>query len=327
MKALDIRALRLESERLGEKEFTLAEEDRKGGLAEIATNEERLFESRMQSQEEKRGVFEERENQKTLKLEDLKQQLGNLRAERKIAQDKLNINEKLRRSGAVSESRYLDSKSEVSNFDTRIGSIEKMIPITRAELEEIRKQKAELDERLKMEVLDEISKVELDRQKLQEKLKADLDQVQRTALYAPVKGLVNKIHINTEGGVIGPGAILAEIIPLDDNLIVEARMNTKDRGLVWNGLPASVKITAYDSSIYGTLKGSITEISADSLRDDSGAVFYRVKIALDPESVKGFEPIYPGMTVEANILSGKISVLRAIFKPLLRVSQNALREP
>lgn len=327
LQALDIRARRLEAERSGQKDFTLNAEDRAGALEEIARNEERLFESRTQAFEEKLGVYKERENQKTLKLEELNGQLENLRAERTIAQDQLNINEKLKRSGAVSESRYLEAKSRVSDFNTRIGSIEKLIPITKAELEEIRNQTAELNERLKTEILDELGKVELDRQKLQEKLKADIDQVQRTALYAPVTGLVNKIHVNTVGGVVAPGAILAEIIPLEDSLIVEARMQTKDRGLVWNGLPASVKITAYDSAVYGTLKGSITEISADSLRDDTGAVFYRVKIALDPESVKGFEPIYPGMSVEANILSGKISVLRAIFKPLLRLQQNALREP
>lgn len=327
LQALDIRARRLEAERSGQKEFALNPEDRAGALEEIARNEERLFESRTQAFEEKLGVYKERENQKTLKLEELGGQLENLRAERTIAQDQLNINEKLKRSGAVSESRYLEAKSRVSDFNTRIGSIEKLIPITKAELEEIRNQTAELNERLTTEILDELGKVELDRQKLQEKLKADIDQVQRADLYAPVTGLVNKIHVNTVGGVVAPGAILAEIIPLEDSLIVEARMQTKDRGLVWNGLPASVKITAYDSAVYGTLKGSITEISADSLRDDTGAVFYRVKIALDPESVKGFEPIYPGMSVEANILSGKISVLRAIFKPLLRLQQNALREP
>lgn len=327
LQALDIRARRLEYEHEGKTDFNVEAKDKAGALEEIAGNEERLFESRKQAFLEKKGVFEERENQKTLKLEELKQQLENLRAERKIAQDQLEINEKLRKSGAVSETRYLDAKGRVSDFNTRIGSIEKIIPVTKAELEEVRKQIAELGERQKMEILDERGKVELERQRLQEKLKADRDQVERTALYAPVTGLVNKIHINTEGGVVGPGAILAEIIPLDDNLIVEARMNTKDRGLVWNGLPANVKITAYDSAVYGTLKGSITEISADSLRDDTGAVFYRIKIALAPESVKGFEPIFPGMSVEANILSGKISVLRAIFKPLLRIKQNALREP
>lgn len=327
LKALDIRARRLEAEREGKTEFTLLAGESDGELEEIAANEERLFKSRTQAFEEKLGVFRERENQKTLKLEELGGQLENLRAERKIAQDQLAINEKLKRSGAVSESRYLDAKGRVSDFNTRIGSIEKLIPITKAELEEIRKQTGELSERQKTDILDELGKVELDRKKLQEKVKTDLDQVQRTALSAPVTGLVNKIHVTTQGGVVGPGAILAEIIPLEDSLIVEARMQTKDRGLVWNGLPASVKITAYDSAVYGTLKGEITEISADSLRDDAGAVFYRVKIALNPDSVKGFEPIYPGMSVEANILSGKISVLRAIFKPILRIQQNALREP
>ncbi|MBK9585721.1 MAG: HlyD family type I secretion periplasmic adaptor subunit [Alphaproteobacteria bacterium] len=327
LQALDIRTKRLQAELDGEDEFSVEEQKAGEGLEEIAKNEALLFKSRMQAYKEKVGVFKERENQKTLKLDELKGQLGNLQAERKIAQDQHAINEKLKRSGAISESRYLDSKSRIGDFNTRIGSIDKMIPVTQAELEEVKQQTKELAERLKTEILDEMNKVELDRQKLQEKIKADRDQVDRTALSAPVTGLVNKLYVNTLGGVVKPGSVLAEIIPLEDSLIVEARMQTKDRGLVWNGLPASVKISAYDSTVYGTLKGTITEISADSLTDDSGAVFYRVKITLDPDSVKGFEPIFPGMSVEANILSGKTSILRAIFKPLLRLQQNALREP
>lgn len=327
LQALEIRLKRLQAELDEKEEFSLETESSSEGLQEIAKNEVLLFKSRLQAFKEKVAVFKERENQKSLKLDELKAQLGNLQAERKIAQDQHAINEKLKRSGAISESRYLDSKSRVSDFNTRIGSIEKMIPVTQAELDEVKNQTGELTERLKTEILDEMNKVELDRQKLQEKMKADRDQVDRTALSAPVTGLVNKIYINTLGGVVKPGAVLAEIIPLEDNLIVEARMQTKDRGLVWNGLPASVKISAYDSAVYGTIKGTITEISADSLTDDSGAVFYRVKITLDQDSVKGFEPIYPGMSVEANILSGKTSILRAILKPLLRLQQNALREP
>ncbi|MCB1680842.1 MAG: HlyD family type I secretion periplasmic adaptor subunit [Alphaproteobacteria bacterium] len=327
LEALDIRTKRLQAELDAKDDFSLDDGQLGDGLEEIAKNEILLFKSRSQAYHEKVGVFKERENQKALKLDELKAQLTNLQAERKIAQDQLAINEKLKRSGAISESRYLDSKSRVSDFNTRIGSLEKSIPVTKAELEEVRRQVKELSQQQKTDIIDEMNKVELDRQRLQEKIKAEKDQVDRTALFAPVTGLVNKIYINTVGGVVKPGAVLAEIIPLEDSLIVEARMQTKDRGLVWNGLPASIKVTAYDSTMYGRIRGTITEISADSLTDDSGAVFYRVKITLDPESLKGFQPIYPGMSVEANILSGKTSILRAIFKPLLRLQQNALREP
>ena len=326
--ALDIKLKRLQTEVEGKDEFVIKDDDLTEGLLEIAQNESLLFNSRMKAFEDRVSIFREREKQKKLKLEDLRLQINNLKAERSIAQDQLNINEKLRKTGAISESRYLESKSKVGNFTTRIGGIEKQIPVTLAELEEVRRQIEELSEKRKSEVLDEINAVELDRQRLEEQLKADLDQVQRTAIYSPVTGMVNKIYVNTLGGVVSPGSVIAEIIPLEDSLIVEARMHTKDRGLVWNSLPANVKITAYDSTIYGTLNGEITEISADSFTDEtSGAPFYRVKITLASESIKNFEPIFPGMTVEANILSGRTSVLRAILKPLLRLKENALREP
>ena len=128
------------------------------------------------------------------------------------------------------------------------------------------------------------------------------------------------------GGVVKPGDKLAEIIPLDDTLIVEARVPTKDRGLIWNGLPALVKISAYDYAIYGGISGKLTDISADTISDERGTPFYRVRVALDRNKMADNLPLFPGMTAEVNILSGKSSIWDALMRPLWRVRENALRE-
>ena len=265
--------------------------------------------------------------QKELKLEDLRTQLTNTQAERKVAADQLAINEKLRRSGAVSESRYLDSQSRVKNFDTRIQQIQKNIPITSAEIQEIHQKEKSERESHKTDVIEETNKVELGIQQLQERIKTLADEVERRALISPVTGIVNKLYINTIGGVISPGEPVVEIIPMDENLVVEAKVSTKDRGLIWIGLPVVIKVTAYDYAVYGGIDGTLEDISADSLTDKDGRQYYRLRISLKSNNLGKDQPLYPGMTVEANIISGKKSILHTLLKPFWRVRENALREP
>ena len=143
---------------------------------------------------------------------------------------------------------------------------------------------------------------------------------------SPIRGIVNTIYVSTVGGVIKPGDKLVEIVPLDDKLIVEARIATKDRGLVWQGLPALVRISAYDYTNYGGIKGTVTEISPDTLLDEHGLPYYRVRIALSQSTVGDNMPIFPGMTADINILSGKVTILHYLLRPIWKISENALSE-
>ena len=327
LEALKIRILRLQAEYNGDKTFNIPPDIEKTNNQKIIKNEKRLFTSRRQSLIEKLSVFLEQINQKELKLEDLKAQLANLNAEKKVSSDQLAINERLKRSNAISESRYLESKSKVKSFNTRISQVKKNIPVIQAELQEILKKIKSEKENYKTEILNEKGKVELALQQMTERLKTRYDEVDRTAIISPVNGIVNKLYVNTVGGVVQPGGDLVEIIPLDENLIVEARLSTKDRGKVWIGLPVLVKITAYDFAIYGGINGRIIDISADSFRDERGVQFYRTRIKLERNSISKNKPLYPGMTVEANIISGQTTILHALLKPFWRIKQNALREP
>lgn len=332
LQALQVRLARLKAEYQGQEQFdfsvpgagTNAETSK---MAEIIESETRLFVSRRQDQAEKINVLQEQARQKSLRLEDLSAQLVNLRAERAVAQEQLDINEKLRRSGAISESRYLDTKSRVKSFDTRIDQVQKSIPITRAELAEVEKKKVSVRESFGAEVTNEITQIELGIQKLTERIKAGYDEVERTAVLAPTAGIVNKLHVNTEGGVVQPGAPLVEIIPLEDNLVVEAKLLTKDRGLVWHGLPAMVKVSAYDFALYGGVKGTVADVSADSFAEDNGVPYYRMRVVLESNKMPDQSPLYPGMTVDVNVISGEITILHALLKRFWQVQENALREP
>jgi adhesin transport system membrane fusion protein len=136
---------------------------------------------------------------------------------------------------------------------------------------------------------------------------------------------VKNIEIRSVGGVIKPGEPIMEIVPLDDKMQVETRISPRDIGFIREGLPAMVKFTAYDFTIYGGLHGKVIYISDDALQDEKGQPYYRVKVATE-QQVLGELPIIPGMQASVDIVTGKKSVLSYWLKPLLRARADALRE-
>ena len=170
---------------------------------------------------------------------------------------------------------------------------------------------------------------------LDENIKSAQDRVARTELKSPVHGIVNKINVTTVGAVVQPGAILMEIVPLDDSLLVEGRIRPQDIAFIRPEQPAVVKITAYDPSVYGSLKGKVERISADTIADDKAdrgerpETFYRVVVRTDKNHLGTAEnqlPIIPGMVATVEILTGEKSVLDYIVRPARTLRDEALRE-
>lgn len=157
------------------------------------------------------------------------------------------------------------------------------------------------------------------------------DQLSRTVLLSPVKGIVKDLEVSTIGGVIQPGGTLMEIVPMDNDLIVETRVLPKDIAFIRPGLPANVKISAYDSSIYGSLAGTVERISPDTLQDevDRRLVYYRVDVRTERASLRtkdGKEHnIMPGMVATVEIKTGSKTVLEYLVKPINK-AREAMRE-
>ncbi|MBS0970221.1 secretion protein HlyD [Chimaeribacter arupi] len=157
------------------------------------------------------------------------------------------------------------------------------------------------------------------------------DQVTRADLFSPVRGIVKDIQVTTVGGVLQPGGKLMEIVPIEDQLLIETRINPRDIAYIRPGLPATVKITAYDSSIYGDLKGQVETVSPDTIQDEvkRDQFYYRVyvrtgKATLTNKAGREF-PIVPGMVATVDIKTGQKSVLDYLLKPLNKVKES-LRE-
>jgi HlyD family secretion protein/adhesin transport system membrane fusion protein len=324
LSALDIKRLRLQAE-LDEKEPVYPEEMAEK-YQEIIQSEKDLFAARRNEFEENVDGLEKRMKQKVLKLDELNTTVDNISKELSVAQEQLGIKMELRKKGAVSRSQYLDAVSAVRDFETRISKTQKEIPIVKSEISELTSLLEERRQKRFSEIGEELNKVKVDLRKIRERIEALNDQVERTAIRSPVDGVVNKIYINTIGGVIQPGGNLAEIIPLNETLIVEGRISTNDRGKVWPGLPVVAKITAYDYTLYGGIDGELTYISANSFIDNQNQQYYQVRISLDTTDFGEEKQIYPGMTAELNIIAGQISVLHSILKPFWNIRNNAFRE-
>jgi adhesin transport system membrane fusion protein len=170
---------------------------------------------------------------------------------------------------------------------------------------------------------------------LEETTKSAQDRVRRADLKSPVNGIVNKLNVTTVGAVVQPGANLMDIVPLDDSLLVEGRIRPQDIAFIRPAQDAVVKITAYDSSVYGSLKGKVERISADTIADDKpergekGETFYRVMVRTDKNYLGTAErplPIIPGMVATVEVLTGEKSVLDYMIKPARMLRDEALRE-
>jgi adhesin transport system membrane fusion protein len=230
---------------------------------------------------------------------------------------------------SYSRVQYLELQERSVQTQGELGTLSVTIPRTQAAADEaahrIALRKAELDTAL----MDEINKRSLELASLRESLSAGSDRVNRTELRAPVRGTVKQIYINTVGGVIKPGESIMEIVPLDDTLLVEARVRPADVAFLHPGQKAMVKVSAYDFSIYGGLDGVLEQISADTIEDKRGEFYYQVKVRTPKTAIvyRNEElAIMPGMMTTVDIMTGKKTVLDYLLKPLLKAKQNALRE-
>ncbi|MDA9865385.1 HlyD family efflux transporter periplasmic adaptor subunit [bacterium] len=179
---------------------------------------------------------------------------------------------------------------------------------------------------------DEISGLVADLARLRAQVEQSNDQLARSRLLAPTDGIVNTIHTTTLGGVVQPGEPIFEITPLNDELLVEVRIRPEDIAFINTTMPTTVKLSAYDYTVYGSLRGQISQVSADTFEDETSPdalPYYKVLVALDPASLTETADVFemrPGMLADAEVHVGERTVMQYLMKPLIK-SKEALREP
>jgi adhesin transport system membrane fusion protein len=213
--------------------------------------------------------------------------------------------------------------------------LERQASETRGQLAEVRSRMTNARAAFRSQADDDLAKSKGDLAVLEENIKSAQDRVLRAELKSPVYGIINKVNVTTIGAVVQPGANLMDIVPLDDTLLVEGRIRPQDIAFIRPKQDAVVKLTAYDSSVYGTLKGKVERISADTIVDDKAdrgerpETFYRVMVRTETNHLGTAEhplPIIPGMVTTVEILTGEKSVLNYLVLPARLLRNEALRE-
>ena len=219
--------------------------------------------------------------------------------------------------------REATARGEFQRAEIAVSRIELEMVEGEGEVERIRKTFA-------VAAVEELNKAKLEFENLKGELPALQDKVARTDVRAPVDGVVNRVLVSTIGGVVPPGDTIVEIVPSDDSLVIEAQIKRADIGFLSIGQKARVSLTAYDSSLYGSMDGVIETISPDAIQDeDSREWYYNIKVRTEADALasrKGDLKILPGMAADVAILNGKRTVLAYIMKPLADVGDKALQD-
>jgi len=240
----------------------------------------------------------------------LAEAMSSLKERKDLAERHLHMVRPMVRRGAASEVQEIELKRTIADIDGQL---------------------ADLENTYYQEINDEIAKRSAEQSSLEQKLAQKRDALDRTVLRSPVRGIVKNLKVTTRGGVVRPGETIMEIVPLDDKLYVEAQIRPQDVAFLHEGQPASVKITAYDYTIYGMLQGELVFISADTIQDETRRdeqPYYRVRVLTDKAHLDGPNgplPIKPGMVAEVDIQTGRKTVLEYLLKPILK-GQEALGE-
>jgi len=263
-------------------------------------------------------------------LEDVKIALGTAREALTLAGEEHTMMRRLVAKGIEPQVELLRARQRdaAARGDVQRGEI----AVNRSELEvsEAQSQIERVKQTFKATAVDELNTAKAERSELMGELPALQDRVARTEVRAPVDGIVNRVLVSTIGGVVAPGETIVEVSPSADALVVTAKIKQADIGFLTVGQEAKVKLTAYDSSVYGSLDGVIANISPDAVQDeDTGEWLYTIKVRTNTNNLKskrGELRILPGMAAEVDVLNGKRTVLAYILKPIANVGDKALRD-
>ncbi|WP_039032032.1 HlyD family type I secretion periplasmic adaptor subunit [Leclercia adecarboxylata] len=296
---------------------------------DIASGEMELFASVNKRIQSELAGLNEQLIQKKQELLDFQGKASQYRRSLALQQQEVAMSEPLVAKGAISKVEVLRLRRGVVETQGQLDSVTLAIPRAEAAIKEIESKVGETRGRYRSEALGQLNEARTDLSKIEASGKAISDRVNRTLVTSPVRGVVQQLMVNTIGGVIQPGNDLVEIVPLDDKLLVEAKIRPQDIAFLRPGQEATVKFTAYDYTIYGGLKGTLEQISPDTVTDKDGKSFYVIRLRTDKNHLGTDEKpllIIPGMVASVDIITGKKTVMAYLLKPILRARAEAFHE-
>lgn len=267
--------------------------------------------------------------QKKNELTEINSRRLNLLEELDLAKKQYQVYDGLRKNNAASELEVLDSQTRIQRLKSQIAEATNAAPRLQTAQAESESRVKETVARFRAEASSALTQVREELERSGHEIGTNVDRLDRNIIRTPVAGLINKLNVTTIGAVVRPSEVLLEITPSDQRLVIQTRSNPNDRAHLRRGLPARVRIGAYDYATYGTFEGHVTEVSADTLSDEKGSRYYRVNVEVDTSTlmsrVRQPGVLVPGMAASADIAVGKRTILSYILSPLLKFRDGAFR--
>jgi adhesin transport system membrane fusion protein len=324
-------ALRVErlSAEVDDRPLAVSDELRKAAPSQ-ASNEEQLYRSRRQQLADEVGGLQAQLAQKQQELREFGSKQEQYRNSLSLLRQEIGMSEPLVKQGAVSPVEVLRLKRSEVETRGQLDATSLAIPRAQAAISEVQRKIDETRGKFRSDALTQLNEARTDLSKYTATAKGLEDRVSRTMVNSPVRGIIKQVLVNTVGGVIQPGSDIVEIVPLDDTLIVEAKIRPQDIAFLHPGQEAMIKFSAYDYTIYGGLKGQLEQIGADTItEEDKKQTYYLIRLRTDRNHLGTDENpllIIPGMVASVDIITGHKSILSYLLKPILRAKAEALHE-
>ncbi len=296
---------------------------------EIAKNEVALYTSRKAEFENQKSIYEDKVAAIKSRISEAQSEAARYESSRASLQKELNITKKMVEQRAVPEMEKMRIEREVNDASGRAREARQRAAALRSELNGAESELKDLADKFRTAALGELNEVETQLSSLQENLKSIGDRVYRTEVRAPVAGTVDKISIKTIGGILEPAQPIVEIVPLGDDLKIIAKVSPNDIAFLKPGQDVNVKITAYDPQKFGSLKGVLKRISANSVQGENGEIFFEVEVRTGRNHLGTQQnplPITSGMIANIEVITGKRTIMQYMLKPILRAQSVALTE-
>lgn len=297
---------------------------------ELARQTQRLYESKKEEYQSTLETIQQQVSQREQELVEAESKISRLTDSYAMLAKELELSEPLVDFGALSEVELLRLKRTANDLQGELRATQLSVPRLRAALKEAKSRINEHQTQFRTALIQELNDAKVGFDRIAESMRATEDKVSRTLIRAPVKGTVKQIKINTIGGVVQPGMDLIEIVPFEDQLLIQAEIRPSDIAFLHPGQKAIIKLTAYDFAIYGGLEATLDHISADTITNpEDGKNYYLIRLTAKQTYIERHGErldIIPGMTADVEILTGKKSVLDYLLKPILRAKATAMRE-
>jgi membrane fusion protein, adhesin transport system len=267
--------------------------------------------------------------QKKSELIEAKSQLKTVDEGLRLASEEFTALRKLKVAGAASRAEVMASENRHNELNGLRNRIKLSLPRLQAGVDELTTRREERANSFKAKVAAELNDIEIKISSFTASLQGQQSRVERTEIRAPVSGILKTVNATNIGQVIKPYDAVAEIVPDSETVLVQARIRPEDIGFIAKGLPAVIKLSAYDYSIFGSLHGTLERIAADSSTDERGVVYYAVDVRADKSFIerRGERwPVKPGMVASVEIITGTRTVFQYLTKPIHRMATMALRE-